>query len=404
MLKRDLAMPDMFVELLREGEQLFAAGAYPAAESKFSEAVATDPHHIQAYAAVLRIEAIKAIATSKEWFGPVYPRTHAVTLLGSMSEDGTTPYVHHAYAGKCAYENYQMAHYLRELMRWQHHPDLLQSHFILAYLAADAMDETRIEFSELGSTLYAAYEKFRNCERAFGRRTLEKIDFIGVESSEFLRDASSMLHGGLPLALYKHWRDVPIGNARIAFSLGVGNYAFESAAEFSVWCLQNRVNILRERFSTDGDFAFQIMGKRFTCFDLRQLVIKMEQQGYRVSMISAAEAKPFLTNGEAQPKGALFEAHIAVSKLTDEEHSKVSRSITAHGLEGQMCYINSDPPIRFDADILRRPLSWATQWRGTYLAGTAPTEGTWNFASQCLSEALQEHKTNLDLAYRPTYP
>jgi len=134
------------------------------------------------------------------------------------------------------------------------------------YLVAVALGE--VEFCELGSTLYAAHEKFLNCERAFKLGAINRMDFIGIELAPLLRETSAMLHPDVNLRLAPHWRDVPTNEEpRIAFSLGVANYAFETTELFE-WCAQNCFTILRERFCLTADFTYAIMGKGFTAFGL----------------------------------------------------------------------------------------------------------------------------------------
>jgi len=313
-----------------DGEKLFAAGHFASARKLFDAAVTATPHDIRAYAAVLRIEEIDELSEAARWYGDKPSNMHAVCLLGSVSEQSKRPYVHHASLGRSAYENYQLSYYLRELLRWRRHPSLLQSHFILFYLVAAALGE--VQFCELGSTLYAAYEKILNCERTFKLGAINRMDFIGIELAPLLRETSAMLHPDVKLRLVPYWRDIPTNEKpRMAFSLGVANYAFETTGELFEWCAQSCFTILRERFCLTEDFTHAFKGKRFTAFGLDSVADAARRAGFELSLIAAAEPTGFL-HEPVNPELRFVDAHLALTQLSPIEHGEFANLIERNGL------------------------------------------------------------------------
>jgi hypothetical protein len=417
-----------FGRYFRAAEEHFEAGRYPAARDCYLTAISAESDHVDVFRAILRVETIEEIAAGSAWYGP-RPLHHAVCLLGSVSESpDAPPYLHNAFFGKRAVEAFQAATYLDDLLRLRRFPRLIQTAFLLLYLSLKAMKGDRVQFLELGSTLYAAYEKLANTERFLQRRAgigvgstvtapeptlVERIEFLGVELSDRQRAMSALLHPTVPLQLFATIGEVPRSDLpRAAFSLGVGNYAFEDTGELAAWLLQSRFTVLRERFTLRRDYNWEIMGKRFVCFALPQLAATMREHGYRVSLLSFVEAAPFLDSPSSDAADEVFlEAHLAVHDLTHGEMENVADDIRRYRLVGIESSFNSNPPIRLDVDILLRDLGplQAQAWGRRYVVDRTRTDRStdagsaaqFDFTVDRLKALLKAHIDTVARTYPP---
>jgi hypothetical protein len=375
------------------------------------------------------LELIDQMTAGAAWYGSSLPTHQAVCLLGSVAQSASIrPYVHNAYFGKQAYEAFHTFVYLEDILRFRRFGRLIQPTFLIFYLVIETIKTDRVQFLELGSTLYAAFEKFVNAQnfladsalmkrRGSMRRRTEtdlvstKIDFLGVELSGWFRELSRMLHPTVPIELFSSLDEVPAGSIpRVAFSLGVGNYAFTSAEEFAAWVVQNRFTIVRERFTLSKDFAWQIMGKRFTCFGLPEFARSVGARGHLISLLSFVEAPPFLEATEAPAADCVFvDAYLAIHALKDSELQHVSRSVRWHALDRLDSNFNTNPSIAIDADVLSRDIStlWAQPWTRNY-SKTPGREvqdrqqaepARFDFHSEFLSNELDAHIERLKMIY-----
>ncbi len=421
-----------FLTLFQRAGTHFESGRYGEAREDYLRAIGAEPNHVDVFRAILKVELLEEMAASPGWYGERRPRAHALCLLGSVSESaGERPHAHYAFFGKTAYDAFQTAYYLQDLFRLRRYDRLVQPTFLLLHLAMKAVAATRVEFLELGSTLFAAYEKFANCERFLDsisagtgdgsarsaghedRAVADgRVDFIGVELSDWLREVSRLVHPDVPIRLYpSHAHVPPSALPRFSFSLGVGNYAFETTAALARWLAQSRLAVLRERFTLGRDFTWEILGKRFTCFSLPELAEAVARLGRKVSLLSFGEAPPFLQPSDPvpTPDSVFLDAYVAVHDLSQEEMERIAHSITAYRLETMMLTFNTNPSFRIGADILARSLDaiHAAEWTRNYAdasgqpraAGSAPSDPCFDFTSEILVNGLAAHVDALMRAY-----
>jgi hypothetical protein len=377
----------------------------------FAEAAKSCPTHPSAYVAIEAAERCRELATARDWYGDRIPDHHAAGILGTFGAG--RPYVHHVLCGKAAYETFHVSHYLADLLRHREYRGIVQPTFLMLYLAMQASSSSRVEFSEIGASLYAAYEKLQNAAEAASTSGVIchplSIDHICVEMSGKLRYLAEALHSNIPLHSYASWRDVPSpAFERFAYSLGVGNYAFASYSEFAQWIGQNHVTAIRERFCTGADFTHHIMGKRFTFFDLDALARRLAEEGYKI-VCSVHETAPFLDDGDARPpsNAVFFDAHVLVHRLATDQIEALARMLDQCDADSRPPFGDAAPPAVISSTMLRAatPLDRAlasVDWRRQYQKprpSETAHEPTMDFSATSVAEQLRQHIRAITTAY-----
>lgn len=405
-----------FPRLYAVGNEYFAAGQLADARRAMLHAIGSDPNHAQVVQAILRVEMIDEVLAGRKWYGEQPPTWHPVSLLGAVSQDKQTkPLLHYAMFGKRAYEGFQAGYYLQDLQRLRRWRELVQAPFLLLYLAIDAIAAERVEFIELGSTLYAAYEKFENCRNylqkdhdgAASNVAAGKIQFIGIEMSEYFRGLAAMLHPGVSIRQYSSHLEVPPPQMpRVVFSLGVANYAFLDTAEFVDWIAQGRVTVVRERFTLDSDHVTNAIGKRFTCFSLPEFRSALGRRGLQVSLLSFAEAQPFLHSDDHNPPNRVFvDAYFAVHNLAPPELAALEEAIGASDWKRLQSNYNTNPGISFGPGMLKGCVVIPDDfpWQRDYVLrasdGRQDEKMQFNFTSSALENGLMEQLQVIDRTY-----
>jgi hypothetical protein len=408
-----------FLDFLKEAESLLEARQFAAAREVFLAAIAVEPNHPDVFRAISRVELLDGLLVAKEWYGTERPHRHAISVFGSVAEDGASPHTHYSFYGLSAYEAFTASYYLQDLFRLRRFARLVQPAFMLLYLAAQSIKARRIEFLELGSTLYAAYQKFQNCENALigdqGWRLfwkavhMTKMRFLGVEASNLLRQLSLALHPHIPITIYKDWRDVPAPEyPRLSMSLGVCNYAFEDSATLVRWLQLSRLSFIRERFVIGrADTVYPVLGKRFTCFDLEKMPRELATRGLKLSILSFTEAISNLPEDELPLDGSiLVDANILVHALTESEAATLVRLLEHHEAERFQSNYNTNPQFSLTSDAIfvgkaideikaafPRPRVYRPAHGNTF------TDPRFDFSSSMLSEGLEAHLGNLARIY-----
>jgi hypothetical protein len=409
-----------FSDLFKDAESLFEARQFAAARDVYLAAIAVEPNHLDVFRAISRVELLDGLLIAKEWYGAQRPRRHAISVFGSVAEDGANPHTHYSFYGLPAYEAFTAYYYLQDLFRLRRFARLVQPAFMLLYLAAQSIKARRIELLELGSTLYAAYQKLQNCENAligdegwrlFGRPSIMgKMRFLGVEVSNLLRQLSLALHEHVPITIYKDWRDVPAPEyPRLSMSLGVCNYAFEDSATLARWLQLSRLSFIRERFVIGrADTVYPVLGKRFTCFDLEKMPRELATRGLKLSILSFTEAVSSLPEDELPlDRSILVDANILVHALTESEAGTLVRLLEHHEAERFQSNYNTSPPFSLTSDAIfagktideikaafPRPRTYHPAHEKTM------TDPRFNFSSSMLTEGLEAHLGHLARIYK----
>lgn len=352
-----------------------------------------------AYKALQSQDAARHVRRARAWYGDDPPTQHAVCVLASIADSPfARPYLHIAYCGRDAYDASHTYTYLKDLMYARASADLIEPAFLALHLGMQAIDEPHVEFVELGSTLFAAIEKFANCATYTGPS--KPVRFVGIELSDWLRELSATLHPSGDLSLYPHWQEVPTSSLpRFLFSMGVGVYAFTTTQELASWLIPSRMAIIREKFTlAEEDFTTHLMGKRYTCFSLSRLTAALKRAGKHVTLLSSVESEPFLD--VAPPRGVLFvNAFLLIHDFTDKERAAFTQAFQACGAPSERIYYNTPPSFGLSADVLSKGATLPDQvWGRRYVRKRR------RLSHAALAMYLREHLRLLDQAYPGAYP
>jgi hypothetical protein len=409
-------MTPTFDALQAEADALYQQGRYQEARALYQRSVDIDPRHQNAFYAVVRIEFCDDQIMARAWYGERPPDPYPVGILSAISiAASSSPYLHHVLGGKAAYEAFHIAHYLTDLLRVRRHPNVIHTSFLALYFAMKASRQTRVEFSEIGGSLYAAYEKMAACRNFSFQQGLPgpepQVDHICVELSDRLRLLAKALHGADPISFYAHWRDAPKpATLRFSFSLGVANYAFARGLECTEWIKQNEAVLIRERFTVGGDFTHHIMGKQFVCFDLFAMLAELASSGYRAILLSLGEAPRFLDSSDQLQRSdtVFFNAHVLIHKLTDFQLDQVADWWRSVGGERIPPFHDTDPPLVIRPHDFRNPRSidetiQSFDWKRDYVheAGTKtrPHSPRFDFSQTALRDHLANYLAIIDRSY-----
>jgi hypothetical protein len=240
---------------------------------------------------------------TREW-AQSHQAAYPFAIMGGSHPD-RPPSLRDALIGYQVYDSLQLASYMKDLDLYRRYSTRIDPCFVYVYAALLSLTPAP-EFVELGGTLFAAYEKIRNCENLFCKGLdIAKVSMSNVEYSPFLAQAAKNLHFGIEFRTYREWHEVPtaIGD-RVAYSMGVGSYAFTSSDEFAEWLSQSRFTMLREEFTlAPRDMPSQMSGKRFIYFSLFALARSLAAKGYRTHLIMAYPIE------EKSSAGALIFGH-----------------------------------------------------------------------------------------------
>ena len=387
-------------------EVAFAQHQLADARELYLQAIAAEPGNVDVFRAILNVERLDELLAGRNWYGDERPSHHALSLFGSMFENGDRPYLHYAFIGQTAYEAFTTAYYLQDLLRLRRFDQLIQPTFLLIYLAIAATRSRRAEFIELGSTLYAAHEKLANCERVVGPIDCT-IDRIGIELSAWLRQVAEALHPGVPIRHFAEFNAVPSSiYPRFALSLGVANYAFTRTTELVDWLSGNRLSVIRERFTLGPDFVYPILGKRFTCFDLDHLMGRLRAGGYRTTVLSFAEPAPFLPPDTTEPDLPFVDAYLLIDNLDPSDRDRLVTLLRRHDAGRFQSGYNTNPPFSLAAEKLFAgpeisDIRAQCQRRSHRLTeARALTTTQFDFGSPELQVVVRTHLENLDRIYR----
>lgn len=232
-----------------------------------------------------------------------------------------------------------------------------------------------------------------------------KIHYIGIELSDRLRWVSDALHENAALSLYATWRDPPKAtHPRFAFSLGVANYAFSNSAEFTDWLMQNRVAVVREKFSTKSDFAADILGKRVVCFDAASLEGQLAARGYKTIILSCAESQPFL-DVKPPEETAFFNAYVMVHNLLDAELATLANLMDRYEVSRFAPYWDGDPPLFLSSEQISAPrrlsqIPKEIAWKRDYKRRSLRTlRRKFDFADIANRQDFHAHLSKIDRLY-----
>lgn len=246
-----------------------------------------------------------------EWYGG-QPNSHTVLIFGEIFED-KPPQSVLMHLGKEAYEGYEIFVYLKELIRvwktdyicWSPGFEFLyaairvlthnQSRYgwfyqIKKQLKGAAEPQNQLVFEEIGSTIFATIDKLNKIESIYKEGIdLHKIDFYGIEISQFFSDVAHALHKNFQITHYKKVSDLPKQiSTHVGRSYQATSYAFTSTQEFADWICRLRFSLNGAWFNPKaGEVLNTVCGKRTILFDLDRMIQILNQRGYQVCLISS---------------------------------------------------------------------------------------------------------------------
>ena len=221
------------------------------------------------------------------------PEEYTITLFGQVSPNRSPKFLRALY-GKHAYECAVGYEYLEQMIegRLRLSPrDIINGtpYFPYVYLALKTLCEPRCEFIELGSSLFFSIERILAHEKECNLGLYaDRIDFIGIELSDFFSGLATLLHEKQTIRHYREWREVPSPKTnRIAYSWCVPNYAFDNPGDYIQWLKQSRFSYCALYCSKKDAFWGTFAGKRCLFFDAGEIERQLSANGYTMCNIDS---------------------------------------------------------------------------------------------------------------------
>jgi len=228
------------------------------------------------------------------------------------------------------YSFYQLINYKDQLSLYRRFPAYIEPLFVYVYAALLALGQHG-EFTELGGSLFDAWDKLRNCENLFGMGLdLKQVPMTNIERSSFLAEMARLVHLDVEIRTYNDWRDVPaLDSPRVSFSRGVGSYAFANCAEFAEWLLQSRVTVLREEFACgEDDEVGASSGMRYINFSLSRFLDTVNGAGLHVRPILTQPASNWDGSPRKNASGSTIMAtYLVTEQLQADERAFLCRTL-----------------------------------------------------------------------------
>lgn len=219
------------------------------------------------------------------------PNIKSILIFGAIRE-GDYPYFREAFSGQEAYEKYQLAAYMPEIISIRKQTDFIDHYGIFEQLVALAKAIAAKELYEIGSTLFSTIDKYEKCRSWYGA---PEVLFVGVEPSKLLRETAEILHPDVQLIHYLSHREVPRPAERsVGRSYQASSYAFQSTVELAEW-------VTMFGASQDGlwcslnekDEQQDLFGNSVTLFSFKDFSEQMRAAGFIVNVLSAQKVTHF---------------------------------------------------------------------------------------------------------------
>jgi hypothetical protein len=165
---------------------------------------------------------------------------------------------------------------------------------------------------------------------------------------------------------------------------------------------------MRDHLTVGKDFQHQLMGKRFTRFDIFDLEEKLRQRGYQCNLLAFYETPPFLQH-DADHKGVdapFLDGWTFIHNLSNDELNHLGTLIETCAADKLPLFWDPPPLIRATRNAILNPRSNAekianTQWLRKYVVdGTSyHYDARFDFSGGAAREALSNHLQILDREY-----
>lgn len=214
----------------------------------------------------------------------------AILLFGQVTAGGF-PVVRSVTLGFEAYERYQLAAYMPEIIEIRKTPGFVEHRKLFPQIAKIAQAMSADEFFEVGSTLFASVDKFAKC---VGDRQSQSVKFYGIEPSKLLRETAEILHPNHRIIHYEssELASAPNIDKSIHRSYQASSYAFCSVNELVNWVSRFGATQDGIWFSAgDRDTTAHFLGSQVTIFSFSQYVKAMRSAGFKLQVLTAQEVK-----------------------------------------------------------------------------------------------------------------
>jgi hypothetical protein len=161
----------------------------------------------------------------------------------------------------------------------------------VAYMAALAAGagEARPVFVELGSTFFASKTKLDILNRLSGAAPLQP-EWIGIDNSRFMHDATGALHAGESLRLVEDYRSVAKPERFAAFlSRFVASYAFPDGVAFADYLAERfQAAVVEDAYATTprDEHVFN-HGQAETFFSIPATLGALERGGFEIHVLDS---------------------------------------------------------------------------------------------------------------------
>ncbi len=263
--------------------------------------------------------------TEHPWY-QTSPDGYTALLLARVRTDGRPDYVI-PHFGQDAYENYAASLYFRELYRALDGDAICWSPgfpYIYAGIKVLMERHPHVRVVEVGSTLFAAIDKIRKCERRFGPLPSEaRLSFRGIEISDFFNRIARSIHPGESITFGKHYTEPTTEHAvDVGRCYQASSYAFATTDQFVDWVARTRFSVQGAWFNPDGaDHTTCAMGKRLTLFHYDRFVEGLAARGIRVHHVHSDR---YTLHG-----GAFIASWLVTEQFDDDERDAFARLCVA---------------------------------------------------------------------------
>ncbi len=128
-------------------------------------------------------------------------------FFGTMGDDGRIVNSLCKF-GPLAYEYFQLANYMEELLRVRRDPSYLCWTPGIRQLYRACLHLPQVRFEEFGSTLFSTIDKFAKISKTTDD-DISHIHWAGIEVAPLLISVATELHPNIKLNHYGRWQDIP---------------------------------------------------------------------------------------------------------------------------------------------------------------------------------------------------
>lgn len=214
---------------------------------------------------------------------------HAILLFGRI-EKGHVPNNIWPHFGSDAYEMYQLAVYIKELINVRTDPNhiSLRPGFGIFYSACAELVRTQgsLVVEEIGSTLFVTIDKLEKLG-GYSETLFRKIKYRSVEVVKIFSDGAAALHPGRELANFVECEDLPCDGVAIAsLCYQATSYALDSTDALCKWVMRSAFSSQGVWFSNgDDDQSVELLGKSVTLFSWPRFRESLLKAGLRIVIL-----------------------------------------------------------------------------------------------------------------------